>query len=304
MSNMRVKIKSKEPTAVEKRNTSMIHFVLVALFPVLLCLYLGFNMGHVEEVNNQNLIKKLEELSIKHSTLTKNLEALNVTFLTADTTLERYSKGVFKSLAREVEGIERESAFKYWDNDRTDFIDDFKHYINKVERPLDFKKEKQLNTLLEYGKKWMTAYADLKNDELIEMKLRRKQDLGFEINTDLEQQIQELRTQLSEKNNQISILEKDLQLIGTLKDRDLSDVEKELVQCRTDLQNLTSGYEEKVTGQTDKIFAELDEIRTQLLNLKGQKFFNLKKDEDKVRKLKEAIENKLNAIQRHAESLK
>ena len=286
---MKVTIKSKEPNAIEKRNTAITTFILVAAIPLLLMLLLGFGLGQSSEVNKKNLElqlkekeEELEKMRLQFEASKKSFYELGAVFYNADTLRLEFNKDKVKKLEDALALAETEIDIHKWKNDLAKAIDDFKHKVDDVEKPLTFKND-TLDNILSFGKDWLNNFAETKNMELFTKLLVKKQDTGNDINQDLE-------AQLTECNHQKAILEIQLATAGIAQD-------KASTAGGTAVADL-SEMEENVAAVKDKINAELSDIRDNILPvLKGAR--RLQNNEEEIQQLKEKLQNRVTAIQNH-----
>ena len=204
---MKFKNKPPEKTAMEKRNTSILNFALVALIPLLLTLFLGFSLSKADRVNEENYYQKLKDLRTKHEGLIKGMEKVDTTFSRIDVLLKKFLKDDEALLEEGFNSIEDDIAFNKWNNKRTITKDNFHSAIKSIQAPSDIQNDQNLMDVLDFGKKWLVELSRIKSDELFSSVLIRKQQEGNQINSELLQQIQDLRNEMTEKNAKIIQLE-------------------------------------------------------------------------------------------------
>jgi len=95
---MKIKKKDKEPTAMEKRNTSIVTFMLAALLPLLLCSLLGFTLGNSKSTNEGNFHKQLGDLRQENSMLNMHIDSLGRIFSKADVLLNEFNSKNIEAL--------------------------------------------------------------------------------------------------------------------------------------------------------------------------------------------------------------
>ncbi len=291
---MKVKIKSKEPTAVEKRNTAITTFILVAAIPLFLSLLLGFGLGKTDEINKEIMVEKLEMTEQKLIALRtqfdeqrERLAELKTVFHKADTLLLKFNKNEVKKLEDQLALAESEFDFHEWENDCRRVLDDFATTNERVEKPFHFEND-TLSNLLSFGKNWLNQYKEATSKMLFAKGLVKKQDTGKNINEDLEAKISDLNNQIALKEIIIAGLQNQLSM-GTAK---IDDVKSGSSQTETELTEM----KQKAATTKEKINEEITWIRDNiLLNMKGKGL--LTKNEKEMQELKFKLETRLTAIQ-------
>ena len=299
---MKVKKKEKEQTNMEKRNTAISMFALATILPLLLTLFVGFRMGQTREVNEDNFQERYSLLEDKKNALEHSIKDLNGTFSRANIYFEKFAKEETPKLEEKLDKAESELAISRWENDMGTSKDVFQHLIDTVgQKSLDKDVLPEINTILDHGKKWLNEFSEVKEDELNSIKRNKKNALGMTVTSDLEREIQELKSELTLKDVEIIQLKAALtQGQGKIEDV-IDDVGGDKNKAEAELVALKG----KTTGIYDKIIVELDLIRSEIVpSFEGQGFLDFKKNKDKIEALKKELENKLNTIERHASDLK
>ena len=176
---MKVRIKGKEQTAVEKRNTGIATFALVAVIPLLLSLLIGYELGDTDTVNKENLLVEIDSQQKEIASLTKEVEGakknlfiVNEIFSDADSVFKKLNTHDLKNLEQKLRDAESERDFDRWDNDNDQIEDDFQHDLERIIKPLDFDESTPIPFILQYGKRWLEKYAEAKAAELNLMKIK------------------------------------------------------------------------------------------------------------------------------------
>jgi len=233
----------KEPTALEKRNTSIVNFALVALIPILLCLLLGFSLGNADTVTrkqlnqtNQELLAKIESLEKEKAEMNDLIIKLESIFSKADTTFIKFDevkvREITKSL-KDIEGNKEEVDYdlRIWEKEMEDDVDDFIRDIENIQLPSGLTENSSNNRILILGKNWIKEYAKTKQNELSAQMLLKKKDFGIEIVTNLQDKIDELKGDLIDKDFKLRQLmageQKSNEKINNFR-QDQSDAAKEL----------------------------------------------------------------------------
>ena len=73
---MKIRKKEKEPTAMEKRNTSIVVFAGFALIPLLLTFFLGYFMRNSKEASYDVLVQQLGKIEQERDSILKDKEEL------------------------------------------------------------------------------------------------------------------------------------------------------------------------------------------------------------------------------------
>lgn len=207
--SMTVRKKPQEETAMEKRNTAIINFILVALVPLLLMIFLGFSLKNGALQNEENLNQKFIELSKKHEALNQNIADLVSTFDSINSLVINLDKKDYDELVKQIAEIESEITLNRWNNDRDAIIDGFEHKINKVKDDRELKHDDDLQSLLILSAKWVTEIAKAKNDELSALKLIRDKELTLNASgtTADGTSLQELEMKILEKDFELKRLQ-------------------------------------------------------------------------------------------------
>lgn len=279
---------NKVQSGIEKRNIAITKFALFTLIPLLFCLFFGFSLSNSERQNGKNFHQQLDELKQENEDIKEYIDSLGNVFVKADEILSKFNNETIPELEEDLDETETDIAFKKWDNDREEVIDKFKHDLKKVTRPLEL--YPQINGLLDFGNKWLKDYAQVKDDELYIRKLYKKQEVGMEVSSDLQKQIQDLNNQLAEKNIALSGSQQQLQLALAISQKEKSGGQEK----KEKLQN--------VGAIKDNIVNELDKIRSVLNKLQPKRWKN--KNEEQIKSFKEELNTIINSIERHAGELK
>ena len=296
----RTPVSQKQHTAIEERNTAILNFAMVAIIPLLLTLIAGFALSEGRKVNEDRFHERLGALKSENAALKQMIADLGGVFDKADTLFTNFSTTKIDKLQRELSGVESEIGYNDWDRDVKDVVDEFEHYITRVERPLNFEEQEDLNAMLVLVKKWLIEYSEIESKALFIEKLNQKQSQGADISTELEDRIDELEQTLTLKEIEI------IQLRGAMGQSSGSAKQKiqEKTSDNTELIQEITSLKMNAEQVNENIVTELEIIRGNILpNLKGQKFLSIRNSEEKIRDLKEKIEVKLNAIERHAGKL-
>ncbi|MCB0630866.1 MAG: hypothetical protein R2824_07110 [Saprospiraceae bacterium] len=262
---MKVKKKAREQTAMEKRNTSIVNFVLVALVPVLLCILLGFSLRQSNIENKENSFKKVKALEAERDSIKNKIGKLTGTFFKADTILNRFNRNDFKILEQSLKAADNPIAFNNWEIDRAERISKLRSSFRTVENDEDFKEEDDARATLDFGKKWLQAFSDTKDKELFAMKQIRQNEVGVQMDQLLQDQIDNLKKDLTAKDLEISKLEiKLLQSQGQKiqleqgSEKDTKAIEKELEDIKSNNGKLKEKIETQVS-RAEKILSDLKE---------------------------------------------
>ncbi len=291
---MKVRKKPKEQTAMEKRNTAIFHFTLVALAPLLLALFLGFSLKKTDIVNKDNLQKKLNEVTQDYKQLNQQLFDLNSAFSQADQYQDKFINNDSEKLKNELKEVESQISLKDWERDMKDSLDRFKHEINQFDRPWDFKDNEQTTSLLRLGKKWLREIAKTKDREFLvrqvnhEQKILREEETISDDGTDLSSEVQGLRMELMQKDFDIRSL-----------NAELEDYQNDAEEGEKELLNKLSKAKSRAEKAKADVTTQIDEIREALESLEGQKFLKLKSDTKKMAALKNQLNLMVDKIERH-----
>ncbi len=293
--NMKVRKKGRETTALEKRNTAVAVFAGVAIIPLLFMLWIGYQLGDANKVNKDNLkaqldtkIAELEKAHADMAVFQQTVSELGYTFAKADSVYDKFRTEGLKKLNDQLKDAETESDFRRWDNDMDEGQDDFKHTIERIEKPLVFEEDSPIYDILENAKAWLVAYSKAKADEMYEIKLNRKNTQGIETASDLEKKIQELEFEIQKKDLTITNLKTQSNIkAGNELNKDKSN-EKELTESQTAYLNVITSNREIKTAIETEISAITEDIVPEL----RREIFNKKQ----FNKLKDKLEAKLNTI--------
>jgi len=293
--SMIVRKKPQEETAMEKRNTTIVNFILGALVPLLLMLFLGFSLKKGTLQNEENLDQKFTALSKKHEALNQNIIELDTIFNRADALYKNLDQKDYDELVQQIAEIESAITLNRWNNDRDAKIDGFEHAINKIRDDRKLEHDDELQQLLVLSSKWLREIAKAKNAELSALKLIRekeitqKESVSSSGGADLQELVTELKMQLLQKDFELTRL-------GDSK----ADSETDAQETNSSLQRKYNKVLEGNKTVKANIEAELTAINEEVLpKLEGGIF-----SKDDIKKLKEKIKAKVDNIKMKTGSLK
>lgn len=302
---MKIKKKTKEVTAFEKRNTSIVVFSLVALVPLLFSFLIGFSVSKTSNSNNENLLNELDASNQKADSLDKRYAQLEskmgelvALYSKADTMIDDFEQKKLKhlkSLLDEIEDGTDQTAFDRWKDDKEDVVYEFGRDIERLDKGTDFDDFPIMVELLDKTKSWLGKYAKTKGYELNERMLRKKLELGAGISADQDQEIENLKGEIRAKDFEIQLLKVSAaNASGTAgqKEGDKAELMKQLI----DIQSTSKTVKEEVT-------TVIDDIRKSAVNdLTKDRL--LKNSTDNIKAFKDNLEVEIKKIERSISTLK
>lgn len=318
--NMKVKIKAKEQTGFEKRNTSIAVFASVAAIPLLFTLFVGYMLGNTNSQNEENLQERIVDQQTEIESLNNEIAALNQSFLdlgsvfsSADSVFNKLNTQDLKTLEQKMEDAETERDFNRWDNDNDQVKDDFKHDLEGIIKPLDYDQDTPVPAILESAKSWLKKYAESRADELYLMKINKKLSVGLGTSQDLEDKIDELKDKLLLKEIEIKTMAgSGKQESGSIK-MDLKGASKELQACHKELADLKAACEKEKEEAAEKysyVVSQNKEIKEDIeretIAIQEDAISDLRRElfnEKKFDKAKKKLEAKINTISTKAAAL-
>ncbi len=317
---MKIKKKVIEESLYEKRTTSILTFASVAVVPLLLSFILGANLGKVKDVNSQNMLDRIQNLEGEIDSLQSVVKeskdqatTLYSSFQQIDSVVEVYKEEVFEALEDQLSNARGELDIHRWENDMRENFDDFEHKIADQTRRLGFGENPELEGVVSFAKKWLDTYARAKSTEFFATKMPQKHALGQSLDADLQTRIDQLQQDLTNCQDQRSANTQEMTRVqielARAQDK-LGEGEQKIVSTsstkKAEIADLTRKLEAcEVNGSTAKglISNQVQNIEKELLNLEGQRFFQLKNNQRNVDQLKGRIQIILNQIRTSVQEL-
>ena len=298
---MKIRKKEKQPTAMEKRNTSMVVFAGFALIPLLLTFFLGYSMRNSKEASYDVLVQQLSKSEQERDSILKDKEELksaiidlSKVFEKGDSIQESYSTGFseLRSDLRDAISDAEIEAVEEWDEKRTREIKKFERALVDVE-PLTKNDNEQIGDIHDIAIKWLKNYSSAVDKEFSSRKRYAENRINQGQQTSDEERLAELEDKLEECEEDVEKLEEDLEDSKKDSGRDQNRLEEDLKKA-----------EDTALEVKDDIISEVDDIRNEIvINMEGQGFLNLASTRQKVNELREKLKIKLDKIESHAKDL-
>ncbi len=285
---MKVRKKNRGQTEMEKRNTAITIFILFAITPLFLTMFLGFSLKQSEAVNKDKLFKNLESQRKKYDDLNQNIANLDSVFLQANKLFKQFKDEEAKNLKRELGDIEDKTDLNEWDKDREEKVNNYIRKINKVENSFDFGNSVEKNNLLILAKEWLKEFIEAKDNELYAKQLIKEQSLEIQDGSDLEILEQDLRMEIVELKNELKSKEKELELYKDFNEKNESKMISKYSSLLAVNEKTKTAISVEIKDIEDKILPELQ-----------RKLFNNEFD-----KLKNKLKNKISTIKIEAGNIK
>ncbi len=304
---MKIKEKQKEPTAMEKRNSSIAAFAGFAAIPLLLTLFLGFSLGNTEKANHDKLLTKLDSISEENSLIKSSANGIKKSFQNVDSLIVEFKEYMTK-VKEELkdtssEGLEAEDEIRIWERKWKKKTQDYKLDLDdmsstKFEYP-------SIATSHKAGIKWANEFIAMQEDELFALKVKKKLNVGIEINEDLDKKLEDLEDELVKKDVDIKILTDKLESTEGSSKVEKSHVAKDYSEMQNKYTELENKYKELIQNNnaTKQALDEaLNKIRKNILpDLKGTMIGGNK---DKINKLKELLQADIISLEKSISELK
>lgn len=296
---MKIQKKTREQTSLEKRNTALLTFSLFGVIPLLLSFFLGLSFGMTQTANTKNYQARIDRLDHQLDSIQRGqrnfqsrISGLDVALLSGDSLVRAFLKEA-QALGREVQAIEDEAEFPLWERRMETLFDKFKYDIDTLGDFQDLRQQPRLASILERNKYLMNEIAIPKKQELITKQLRKKENIGLQITSDLQATIDELEENLrvcqDEKGQLMAEKSQSQSQVG-----DTENVNQDLEARVVELQEAHASVKTNV-------LAEIDAIRTDIFpDLEGGRIFG---NRNRISELKELLVNSVNKIEREVSDL-
>lgn len=309
---MEIKKKKRKKTLIEKKQTSIINFVIFTFMISFVFILLGFNWGYSIDVNTENLQSKAKKLENENKVLTEGIFDLNKIFLEADSILERYP-AIFQDALSELKfaiSEQNELAINDWEIKYGKRIKKFSLKLQEIETSRLIKDDR-LEAIHNKGFYWISKLLSAKSGELNARKLMGQLQIGQNTTIDFEERIQELKAENDKKDLKNTLLEAQLRQNGSQATTHIVAKEKDVSNCTLELEKLQKEFERYKAKELkrkqkikERIKEEIEIIDREIVGqMEGQNWFKIRSSKEEVAKLRSKLELRISNIKNQSDLL-